>query len=150
MLEVYERLPASPSEKIHDRLVLDHLQREKGRLRAVSAGGEEVRLFLERGQPLRVGELLRTRCGKCLAVAGAEEEVLYAETGDWHAFSRACYHLGNRHTRIEIGDRWLRLGRDHVLEQMLRDLGLETREELAVFVPEGGAYAGGGHGHHHH
>jgi len=150
MFEVYERLPATLQENIHDSLVLDHLQRERGRFRAVSAGGEEVRVFLERGNTLRVGELLRTRCGKCLVVAGAEEQVLRAGTDDWQLFSRACYHLGNRHTKVQIGERWLRIARDHVLGEMLSELGLEVIEEVAVFEPESGAYARGhSHGHSH-
>jgi len=150
MFEVYERMSAAPSEKIRGAIVLDHLQRERGRFRAETADGEEVRVFLERGQTLRVGEFLRASCGSCFVVAGAEEEVTYAECDDWQLFSRACYHLGNRHTKVQIGERWLRIARDHVLAEMLRDLGLRTREQVSVFIPEPGAYAGRGHGHHHH
>ncbi len=149
MFEVYERLAAAPCEAVHDTLVLDHLQRERGRFRALSAAGTEVRLFLERGQTLRVGELLRTRCGKCLVVTGAEEEVMRAHTPDWTLFARACYHLGNRHTKVQIGERWLRFSHDHVLCEMLVELGLQVLEERAVFVPESGAYAGRGHAHGH-
>ncbi|MFV8816509.1 urease accessory protein UreE [Haliea sp. E17] len=149
MYEIYERLTAVPSEKIRGDIVLDHLQRERGRFRAWTSGGEEVRVFLERGQTLRVGEILRAACGACFVVAGAEEEVTWAGTDDWQLFSRACYHLGNRHTKVQIGARWLRISRDHVLEDMLRDLGLQTRDEVAVFIPESGAYAGKGHAHHH-
>ncbi|TGD74823.1 urease accessory protein UreE [Mangrovimicrobium sediminis] len=150
MFEVYERLAAAPCEAVHDTLLLDHLQRERGRFRAVSASGAEVRVFLERGQTLRVGELLRTRCGKCLVVTGAEEDVMRAATDDWSLFARACYHLGNRHTKVQVGKRWLRISHDHVLGEMLVELGLQVVEERAVFVPESGAYAGRGHGHSHH
>ncbi len=150
MYVIHQRLAAVPSEKIHDQIVLDHLQRERGRFRAHTLrDGAEVRVFLERGQTLRVGEFLRAECGTCFAIAGAEEEVTYAECDDWTLFSRACYHLGNRHTKVQIGERWLRIARDHVLEEMLRDLGMRTREELSVFIPESGAYAGRGHNHHH-
>jgi urease accessory protein len=148
MMDVYERLIAAPADDIHDAVVLDHLQRERGRFRVNSARGEEVRVFLKRGQTLRIGEVLRTTCGKYLVVEGAEEDVLYAEATDWQTFSRACYHLGNRHTRVEIGERGMRIVNDHVLQAMLEDLGLTTRVERAVFVPEPGAYAKG-HGHHH-
>lgn len=149
MLEVFERLAAAPADKIHDSVPLDHLQRERGRFKAATRSGEEVRVFLERGQTLKVGELLKTRCGKYLLVAGAEEALLQAQTADPHLFSRACYHLGNRHTKVEIGTDWLRITPDHVLEEMLVKLGLETQHLRAVFVPESGAYARGGHGHHH-
>lgn len=149
MLEVYERLPASAADQIYDQVVLDHLQRERGRIKTQATNGEEVRVFLQRGQTLQIGELLKTSCGKVLQVSGAKESVLEAHSADARLFSRACYHLGNRHTKVEIGEGWLRLTADHVLEEMLRELGLETTRIDAVFVPETGAYAKGSHEHHH-
>ena len=109
--------------------------------------GIETRLFLERGKPLQIGELLRSQCGKILKVNGAKELVITAFCEDWSLFSRACYHLGNRHVKLQIGERWLRITPDHVLEEMLQKLGLQTRHETSVFIPESGAY---NHGHHHH
>jgi urease accessory protein len=80
-------------------------------------------------------------------IEGAVEEVTHAECEDWHTFARACYHLGNRHVKIQVGERWLRIKPDHVLEEMLELLGLTLTKQDTVFVPESGAYA---HGHHHH
>jgi urease accessory protein len=151
MLEIYQRLNSESVESVDGQLTLDHLQREKGRFKAESSCGEEVRVFLERGHTLAIGEVLRSNCGKNLSVIGAVETVTYATSEDWGQFSKACYHLGNRHIKIQIGDRWLRITPDHVLEEMLQQLGLTTRSEQAVFVPEPGAYVQrGGHGHHHH
>lgn len=148
-LEVYERLGSHYREddNVYAHLTLNHEQRDKGRLRAVSEEGFEVRLFLERGKALEVGELLRSECGKTVMIKGAVEDVVEASCEDWNTFSRACYHLGNRHVKIQIGPRWLRITPDHVLEEMLHQLGLATCEKQTVFVPESGAYA---HGHHHH
>ena len=40
---------------------------------------------------------------------------------------------------------------DHVLDDMLRGLGVEVEHIMAPFNPEPGAYGGaGGGGHHHH
>lgn len=147
MLEIYERLDIGGSGAADVRLVLDHEQRDKGRLRAMSAEGDEVRLFLERGKPLQIGEYLRSQCGRTVIVEGAVEPVVTALCDDWYLFSRACYHLGNRHVKMQIGARWLRIAPDHVLEELLQLLGLEVRRDRAVFIPESGAY---GHGHHHH
>ncbi|WP_415888680.1 urease accessory protein UreE [Neptuniibacter sp. SY11_33] len=147
MLEVYERLGTHCHEQIDSVVVLNHEQRDRGRLRLTSENGEEVRVFLDRGKPLLVGEYLKTTCGRYVKVEGAEEEVAHASCDDWHTFARACYHLGNRHTKIEVGERWLRIKPDHVLEEMLVQLGLVVSHEEAVFVPESGAYS---HGHHHH
>lgn len=149
MLEVYQRLPAGSDGAVDGQLVLDHLQREKGRFKVASTSGEEVRIFLERGNTLAIGELLLSNCGKRLAVVGAVEEVVVASCEDWGQFSKACYHLGNRHVKMQIGDRWLRITPDHVLRDMLRQLGLQTRLEHAVFVPESGAYGRHSHAHSH-
>ncbi|MFA7553154.1 MAG: urease accessory protein UreE [Spongiibacteraceae bacterium] len=149
MLEVHQRLAADTSIAIDGTVMLDHLQREKGRIKTISSNGEEVRIFLARGNTLAIGEILRSNCGKHLAVTGAVEPVISASTDDWVQFSKACYHLGNRHIKIQVGDRWLRITPDHVLEDMLKLLGLQTKHEEVVFVPESGAYSQAG-GHHHH
>jgi urease accessory protein len=147
MLEVYERLGMHCHYKADCAVVLTHEQRDRGRLKLTSDTGEEVRIFLDRGKPLQVGEFLKTTCGCYVKVVGAVEIVALASSDDWHTFSRACYHLGNRHTKIEVGERWLRIKPDHVLEEMLVQLGLVVSHEDAVFMPESGAYS---HGHSHH
>ena len=133
----------------HDRIQLDHLQREKGRLRVRSEAGAEVRVFLERGRTLQVGEVLASDCGRLFEVVAAPETVIRAHTRDWLQFARACYHLGNRHVKLEVGECWLRITPDHVLRDMLEQLGLATHEECAPFVPEAGAYARVRHEHAH-
>lgn len=153
MMEIYERLGTHCHARIDARVLLTHEQRDKGRLRVQSTDGDEVRIFLERGTPLLVGEYLRSRCGKHVVIDGAPEAVVTARCDDWAAFSRACYHLGNRHVKLQLGERWLRILPDHVLEELLLLLGLQLTHERAVFVPESGAYAQSGsllHAHHHH
>jgi urease accessory protein len=144
--EVHERI-AHTHDPIDDYVTLDADIREKGRFKVISQKGIEVRVFLERGKTLAVGECLQTRCGKLIEIIGAEEEVTEASCTDWETFSKACYHLGNRHVKIQIGERWLRIKPDYVLEDMLVLLGLTLAKTVAVFVPEAGAYSGG---HHHH
>lgn len=146
--EIYQRLGVTAGRPVDDTVVLDHLQREKGRLKARTVAGDELRIFLERGKVLQVDEVLLAPCGRSFRVEAAAEAVLRASTDDWRLFARACYHLGNRHVKIQVGDRWLRITPDHVLGDMLRQLGLHTVQECAPFLPESGAYAGG-HGHHH-
>ena len=49
---------------------------------------------------------------------------------------RLAWHLGNRHTDVQvIGDK-LRIRRDHVLEEMLRGLGAHLTPLEAPFDPE--------------
>jgi urease accessory protein len=146
-LQVFERLGTACGKPADSHVVLSHDQRDRGRLRAETSDGVEVRIFLERGAPLRVGEMLRTECGKHLVVEGAYENVATASCDDWTVFSRACYHLGNRHVKMQVGERWLRILPDHVLEDLLRKLGLTVTHESGIFVPEQGAYGNGGHQH---
>ena len=58
--------------------------------------------------------------------------------------ARLAWHLGNRHLPTEIlADGRLRIRYDHVIEDMLRQLGARVvRRRGARFQPEGGAYAG--------
>ncbi|MGB0663719.1 MAG: urease accessory protein UreE [Pontibacterium sp.] len=151
MIDIYERLGTHCHESCYDVVELDHLQRDRGRLRLFGKNtGEEVRVFLERGKPLLVGEWLKSECGKYVQVVGATESVAEASCEDWFTFARACYHLGNRHVRLQVLERKLLIKPDHVLEDMLVQLGLTVTHAQAVFVPEPGAYSGGGHHHHHH
>lgn len=127
--------------EIDEVLLLDHMQRRKGRLRVASCSGQWVGLFLQRGKSLSVGEVLLSSCGKTILIDGAREEVVTAQVQDWQVFSRACYHLGNRHVMLQLGDRWLRFKPDHVLEELVQNLGLSLYKERAVFEPEDGAYS---------
>jgi len=146
MLQISERLdePGKPSVQ----LTLPFDKRQKSRLRVSLDNNEEAFLVLQRGTLLRNGDLLRADNGLIIEVRAAEEEVATASTKDALLFARACYHLGNRHVPLQVGDGWLRLQRDHVLEDMVRSLGLDVRHEQAPFEPEGGAY-GSHHSHSH-
>ena len=138
--EVYERL--DHAHHIDDTLVIEHDIRVKGRFKSLSQKGIEVRVFLERGKTLTVGEVLKTACGKNIAIVGAKESVTEAHCDSWVVFSQACYHLGNRHVKVQVGERWLRIKPDYVLEGMLTQLGLTLTTSNTVFIPEEGAYSG--------
>lgn len=130
------------------KLVLPFGERSKSRLRAVLDNGAEAALFLPRGTVLRGGDLLVAEDGTFVEVQAAPESVLQVTATDPLALMRAAYHLGNRHTPVEVGRDYLRLEFDAVLADMLARLGVQaTRAELP-FEPEAGAY-GGGHKHGH-
>ncbi|WP_438863220.1 urease accessory protein UreE [Neptunicella sp.] len=149
MLQVYQRLDHA-HQPINDSITLDYDTRQKARIKSTTDQGEAIAIFIERGHPLKVGEILKTECGKLVQVKGALEAVVTATTDDWQVFSKMCYHLGNRHTKIQIGDRWLRFKPDHVLEELVTNYALDTDHQPALFEPESGAYgAQHGAGHHH-
>jgi urease accessory protein len=133
-----------------DELVLDFDRRCKTRLLTRSAAGEEVGVMLPPGSPpLRHGDLLLADDGRCVRVVAAAEPLLHVACHDAVTLARAAYHLGNRHVTLQLGDGWLRLPEDHVLQAMLDQLGASTCPIEAPFQPEHGAY-GGGHHHSHH
>ena len=146
MLKITEKLAASltPSES----LTLPFEKRQKSRLRVSLDNNQEAALMLERGSVLRHGELLRADNGLVVEVRAANEEVAVISTEDSFLLARACYHLGNRHVPLQIGEGWLRIQRDHVLEEMVQSLGLFVKHECAPFEPESGAYSG--HSNHSH
>jgi urease accessory protein UreE len=129
-------------------LVLTFEQRERTRLRALLASGEEVALFMARGTVLRHGDLLRADDGRVVRVVAALEPTMLVRCDGMAALARCAWHLGNRHTQAEIGPGFLRIRADAVLREMVAGLGAIVREEMAPFQPEPGAYSGGGHHQH--
>jgi urease accessory protein len=130
------------------KIVLPFYLRQKSRFRTTLADGTEAALFLPRGSVLRDGDLLEAEDGTLIKVESAPEHVLIVTAETPYALTRAAYHLGNRHTPVELGENYLKLEVDPVLKQMLLRLGVTVREEKVPFQPERGAY-GGGHRHGH-
>lgn len=125
--------------------------RKRGRLKITTDSGQSAGIQIERGQVLRDGSWLRSESGDLLQVLALSEEVTTARVSDATLFARACYHLGNRHVPLQVGEGFLRYQRDYVLDDMLKGLGVIPEHELAIFEPENGAYAPGtGHSHGHH
>ncbi|BDC39134.1 urease accessory protein UreE [Paraburkholderia terrae] len=120
----------------------------KSRLAATLDGGEEVALLLPRGTVLRDGDVLVADDGGLVRVVAAPESVLYVRAKDVLTLTRAAYHLGNRHTPVEVGADYLKLEYDPVLADMLKRLGALVDQVAMPFQPETGAY-GGGHRHGH-
>lgn len=151
MIKVEKNLGHHSIEReANDELVLSYEQRTKGRLRVASEGGKTFGLFLERGKLLHEGDILEAEDGQLVRVRAQVESLIEGRCGDWLTFSRCCYHLGNRHVPVEIGEKFLRIQSDHILKDMLSQLGMEVSACNAPFVPEQGAYSGGHHHHHEH
>ena len=150
MIRIVARVEQAAGEACEGTLTLPFDQRSKSRLRARLDDGREVALMLPRGLVLRAGDRLHTDAGRLIEVRAALELTSTARSTDALRVARACYHLGNRHVALEIGPGQLRYLHDHVLDDMVRQLGLEVTVETCAFEPEGGAYSpAGGHDHAH-
>jgi len=132
--------------------------RKRGRLKITTDAGVEAGIQIERGQVLRHGTVLTNEDGDYLTVLASNEKVSTAHVEDKTLFARGCYHLGNRHVPLQIGEGFLRFQEDYVLDDMLHGLGIHVKHEEAPFEPENGAYSTGhgapgeshSHGHHSH
>src|SRR5499433_2491003 len=137
-----------------DRVVLDANERHRRRIALTGERGTAFLLDLPQATALKDGDGLVLEDGAIVRVAGKAEPLLEITAASPHDLARLAWHIGNRHTEVQVvGDR-LRIRRDHVLEKMLADLGAELRAVEAPFEPERGAYdhhahAADHHGHEH-
>ncbi len=81
-----------------------------------------------------------------MQVQAALEGLSIVTARDPLELARAAYHLGNRHIAVQIGALRLAYLHDHVLDDMVRELGFQVAFSAEAFEPEAGAY---GHGHAH-
>ena len=135
-----------PVATARDRVVLD--AGDRNRRRIVLTGDKGTQFLLDFAKPvsLRDGDGLVLDDGSIVQVVGANEPLL--EVAGPNAFEtvRLAWHLGNRHTDVQIVGGNLRIRYDHVLEDMLRGLGARVEGLAAPFDPEPASP----HGHDHH
>lgn len=146
MLQFIEKKEVGSSQ---DKTVcLPWEKRIKSRLRITTLDGVEAGIVLPRGSFLRGGDTLVADDGTSLRITAAREKVSVVNCSDSLLFARLCYHLGNRHVALEIGTNTLSYLHDHVLDEMVVQLGGTVAVQDLPFEPEHGAYSGG-HSHSH-
>ena len=99
----------SRSAKIDGTVTLTLEQRARSRLKTRLDSGEDVGVFMQRGNVLEHGDLIATEDGFIARVLAATEQLSSIYTDDSLLLARACYHLGNRHVELQI-----EIGRAHV------------------------------------
>lgn len=127
-----------------DRIMLDAGDRRRRRVAMTGENGTEFLLDFATPVALRDGDGLVLDDGAIIQVVGAPESLVEITAADASALARLAWHLGNRHTEVQLVGTKLRIRRDHVLEEMLLGLGAALTPLRALFEPEGGA-----HGHAH-
>ncbi len=127
--------------------MLDYDTRCKSRTRIRLDNGNEVGIMLPRGTILCDGDIISDNSGRvAVRIKAKPEKVSTVIHQNILLLCRACYHLGNRHVALQINQNFLRYQSDHVLDDMLSNMGLTVNVEYAPFQPENGAY----YGNHHH
>jgi urease accessory protein len=132
-----------------DRVVLDADDRQRRRIVLTGEKGTTFLLDLERPISLRNGDGLVLDDGGVVEVHGASEPLIEISGLSVADTLRFAWHIGNRHTDLQIvGDR-LRIRRDHVLEAMLVQMGASLAPIDAPFDPEAVPQTAGAANHDH-
>jgi len=130
-----------------DFVVLDAQDRYRRRVVFVGEHGATYLLDLAKPAQLHDGDGLLLEDGSMVRVTAKPESLVEISAMNARELARIAWHIGNRHTEVQlIGDK-LRIRRDHVLEDMLRGVGASLNILEAPFEPESGAYDHGGHRH---
>jgi len=123
-----------------DQVTLDSSERHRRRVVLTAERGLAFLLDLPHATVLRDGDGLVLDDGAIVRVAGKPEPLVEISAASPSELVRIAWHIGNRHTDLQIiGDK-LRIQRDHVLEEMLHGLGARLTHIDAPFEPESGAY----------
>ena len=145
----FVRVLAAADQAAQATLTLSFEQRSRSRLKVTLDNGVAAGLFLPRGTVLQQGDKVQAESGEVVEIRAAEETVSSVYVENPLMIARSCYHLGNRHVALQITEHFIRYQHDHVLDDMLRGLGLEVTVEQAPFEPEAGAYGNHAHSHSH-
>ena len=127
-----------------DMVVLDAGDRHRRRIMLKGERGTEFLLDLDEAVALRDGDGIMLDDGGVVLVTGQAEPLAEISVPTRLALVQLAWHLGNRHTELQVISDRLRIKRDHVLEEMLEGLGARLTAIEAPFEPERGAYE---HGH---
>ena len=128
-----------------DVVKLDATDRHRRRVVLVGEEGATSLLNLSEPQQLRAGDGLVLEDGSIVRVAAEPESLIEITAPDSSSLARLAWHIGNRHTDVQVLGETLRIRRDHVLEEMLHALGAILTPLEAPFDPEPGAYSAHGH-----
>ncbi|MCG3880223.1 urease accessory protein UreE [Psychrobacter sp. Ps6] len=140
-----------------DYLLLDFDTRQHSRFRAITVSGEAVGVDLPRTGVLKGDDVLINAAGELMQVIAKPQAVTKVTADNDFLLMKGAYHLGNRHVPLMFDHSFdqgnasyaLYFENDHVLAQMLENLGLHIESTSVPFEPETGAYQTGQHSHSH-
>jgi urease accessory protein len=127
-------------EKVIDTLTLPHDERHKRKFVFNCENGTQFLLDLEKAHHLKSGEGCLLSDGGVILIKAAFEECLELTSENPARLLKLAWHIGNRHTPAEISESAIYIAYDHVLEQMVRGLGVNIARVTRQFQPEQGAY----------
>lgn len=132
-----------------DRVTLDADDRTRRRIVLTGEKGTQLLIDFENPVTLHDGDGLVLNDGSVVLVSGMPEPLAEIAASSPREFVRLAWHLGNRHTDVQITGSRIRMRRDHVLEEMLRGLGATVTLIDAPFEPHVTMPHNHDHGHSH-
>ena len=121
-------------------------ERHRRRVLMTDDAGEPFLLDLARPVVLAESDGLLLVGGGVIRVRAALEAVADVSAPGPAERLRLAWHMGNRHTPIQVlPDGTFRIRDDHVLVDLLIRLGASVVRHKAAFAPEPGAYTSHGH-----
>lgn len=135
----YVRAGAWPAAEAADQIILDYDHRHRRRLAVACQRGLEILLDLPEAVHLRDGDALVLETGDFIHVRARPEQLLEIRAGTPQHLARLAWHLGNRHLAVQILPGRLLILHDHVIAQMIADLGGNVADIMAAFDPDSGA-----------
>ena len=128
--------------KADEFVILDYHARFLRRKVLETESGLKFLVDLPKTRSISKNEAFLLEDGRLVGVVFADEELLQIK-GDLLKFA---WHIGNRHVPCQLEEARLLIQNDHVIKEMLINLGAEVETISEPFNPEGGAY---GHGRTH-
>ncbi len=147
LLLSYKVHPAGHWRGASETITLTYADRFLRRKKLVTDAGTAFLADLSGTQSLDDGDAFELSDGRLVAVVAADEDLLQLCSDN---LVRLAWHIGNRHTPCQVEPGRLLIQPDHVLYEMVLQLGGQVRQVREPFTPEGGAYGHGRtHGHAH-
>jgi urease accessory protein len=123
---------------------LDSTARHLRRKLITLPDGGEIMVDLEKPVKLADRDCLILEDGRLVQIIATDEVLLEITAQNPTHLTQLAWHIGNRHLEAQIESSRILIRNDHVIENMLVQLGAKVITVRETFSPEHGAYA---HGH---
>lgn len=114
-----------------------HLRRKLVKLQR----GVNVLVDLPQTAKLEDRDCLRLEDGRLIQIIASDEDLMEVTARDTAHLVQLAWHIGNRHLEMQIDSQRVLIRSDHVIAQMLNQLGATVRNVREPFSPERGAYS---------
>ena len=124
------------------KLTLSSDERKILRGKRLSDCHQEIILQLPRNGKLNDGDILSTnKSNFFVEIIAKTENLIQISSNSRIELIKTAYHLGNRHVEVEIKKDVLLTKSDYVIENMLKNLNVDTIKTHKKFFPERGAHS---------